>query len=129
MSATGVERVIDATLRDIVAKAVAALAEDGALPESAIPAFTVERVGTGGSGAYTTDVALQLAAAARAAGHPAEPHALAEAIAARIRETVALVPAYDLVGPVEAVETGVITMRLNVAPPRAAPPEPSPHPL
>jgi hypothetical protein len=108
---------IDVTLRDIVAKAVAALAEEGALPAVALPAVAVERAGADPAASYTTDVAPRLAAAAQAAGLAAEPHALAQTIAARIRETVAVVPAYDgLVSAVEVAETGIISLRVSVAP-------------
>jgi hypothetical protein len=98
-------------VRDIVAKAVAALQEDGELPSIEAPAFAVEPAQSAANGGYVTDVALRLAAALPAAGSQLDPHALAETIAARIRETVAVVPAYDVIGAVEVDEGGLIKVQ------------------
>lgn len=105
--------MIRATLRDIVAKAVAALQEDGELPSIEVPAFVVEPAQSTADGGYVADVALRLAAALQAAGGRPDPRALAETIAARIRETVAVVPAYALIGAVEVDEVGLISVRVD----------------
>ena len=105
--------MIRATLHDIVAKAVAALQEDGELPSIEAPAFAVELAPSAAVGGYVTDVALRLAAALQAAGSRPDPRALAETIAARIRETVAVVPAYDLIGAVDVDEVGLISVRVG----------------
>jgi arginyl-tRNA synthetase len=117
------------TLRDIVAKAVASLQEADQLPNVEVPAFDVERPpvpATHGdhqtnvamrlaprNGDYATNVAMKLAAVLRAAGEKPNPRALAETIAARIRETVSVVPAYDLVSAVEVAGPGFINLRLD----------------
>lgn len=118
------------TIRDIVTKAVAALQEHGAIAGVEAPAFEImrpqlpargedassvsERLGAAlAHGDYSTNVALKLAAALRAAGHQIAPRALAETIAAEIRETVGVVPAYDLVSAVEVAGPGFINLRLD----------------
>jgi hypothetical protein len=106
--------MIRATLRDIVAKAVAALQEDGELPSIEAPGFAIEQALSPADSTYVTDVALKLVAALQAAGGQPDPHALAEMIAARIRETVEVVPAYDLIGAVEVDEVGRISLRVDL---------------
>lgn len=103
------------TIRDIIARAVAALREQGEIPNVELPAFDVERPQVAAHGDYATNVAMKLAAAAKTAGQKVNPRALGESIAARIRETVALVPAYDLVESVEVAGPGFINIRLKPA--------------
>lgn len=101
-------------IESIIASAVAGLMESGELPAVDVPAFEVERPQVATHGDYAANVALKLAATLRAAGQSAfNPRALAEAIAARIRETVAVVPAYDLVAGVEVAGPGFINLRLT----------------
>ena len=100
-------------IRDIVAKSVAALREADELPDIEVPPFDIERPQIAAHGDYATNVAMKLAAAAKAAGQKANPRAVAEAIAARMRETVELVPAYDLISAVEVAGPGFINMRLK----------------
>ena len=103
-------------IRDLVAevitRSVAALQEAGELPAVELPSFEVERPQHAAHGDYATNIAMKLAAAARASGAKANPRALAETIAARIRETVAVVPAYDLVNRVEVAGPGFINLWL-----------------
>src|SRR5690349_11806093 len=101
------------TIRDIIARTVAALRERDEIPNVELPAFDVERPQVAAHGDYATNVAMKLAAAAKAAGQKVNPRALAESIAAHIRETVALVPAYDLVETVEVAGPGFINIRLK----------------
>jgi len=103
------------TIRDIIARAVAALREQSEIPNVELPAFDVERPQVAAHGDYATNVAMKLAAAAKTAGQKVNPRALGETIAARIRETVALVPAYDLVESVEVAGPGFINIRLKPA--------------
>jgi arginyl-tRNA synthetase len=56
---------------------------------------------------------MKLAAALRATGEKSNPRALAEQIADHIRETVGVVPAYDLVQSVEVAGPGFINIRLS----------------
>ncbi|MGH2515830.1 MAG: arginine--tRNA ligase [Ktedonobacterales bacterium] len=102
-------------IRDIVAKSVAALGESGELPSIEVPAFDIERPQIAAHGDYATNVAMKMAAAARAAGQKINPRALAETIAAHIRETVEVVPAYDLIGAVEVAGPGFINLRFKTA--------------
>ena len=103
-------------IRDLVAevitRSVAALQEAGELPAIELPPFEVERPQHAAHGDYATNVAMKLAAAVRASGAKANPRALAETIAARIRETVAVVPAYDLLDRVEVAGPGFINLWL-----------------
>ena len=103
-------------IRDLVAevitRSVAALQEAGELPAVEIPSFEVERPQYAAHGDYATNVAMKLAAAVRAAGEKVNPRALAETIATRIRETVEVVPAYDLIASVEVAGPGFINLRL-----------------
>ncbi|HEY1386934.1 MAG TPA: arginine--tRNA ligase, partial [Ktedonobacterales bacterium] len=103
-------------IRDLVAevitRSVAALQEAGELPAVEIPPFEVERAQNPVFGDYATNVAMKLAAAVRASGAKANPRALAETIAARVRETAAVVPAYDLIDSVEVAGPGFINVRL-----------------
>jgi arginyl-tRNA synthetase len=64
-------------------------------------------------GDYATSIAMKLAAAAKVAGIKANPRAIADAIAAQIRETVEVVPAYDQVESVEVAGPGFINLRLK----------------
>jgi arginyl-tRNA synthetase len=102
------------TIVEMVTRSVAALREQGELPEVEIPPFEVERPQIAAHGDYATNAAMKLAAAVRASGGAkANPRALAEAIAGRIRETAAVVPAYDLVEGVEVAGPGFINVRLK----------------
>lgn len=102
-------------IRDLVAevitRSVAALQEAGELPAVEIPPFEVERPQHSAHGDYATNVAMKLAAAVRATGEKVNPRALAETIATRIRETVDVVPAYDLIASVEVAGPGFINLR------------------
>lgn len=101
-------------IRDIIAKSVAALQEAGELPSAEIPAFDVERPQMAAHGDYATNVAMKLAASLRATGaKQANPRQIAETIAARIRETVDVVPAYELVGAVAVAGPGFINLHLD----------------
>jgi arginyl-tRNA synthetase len=105
--------VIIQTIHDIVAKAVAALQERGEIPTVDVPTFDIVHPQIAAHGDYATNVAMKLAAVLREAGEKPNPRALAEAIAAEIGETVAVVPAYDLVGGVEVAGPGFINLRLD----------------
>ena len=101
-------------IRDIIARSVAALAEAGELPTLELPVIEVERPKLPEHGDYATNIAMKLAAALRAAGQPkVNPRQLAETIAGHIRETAAVVPAYDLVESVEVEGAGFINLRLS----------------
>ena len=104
-------------IRDLVAevitRSVAALQEAGELPAVELPPFEVERPQHAAHGDYATNIAMKLAAAVRASGAKVNPRSLAETIAARIRETVAVVPAYDLVDRVEVAGPGFINLWLT----------------
>lgn len=105
--------MIRETLRDIITRAVAALREAEQLPNVEVPTFDVERTQLAEHGDYFTNVAMKLASAAKGTGTKVNPRALAETIAARIRETVEIVPAYDLVETVEVAGPGFINLRLR----------------
>ncbi len=100
-------------IRDIITRSVAMLREAGQLPEVDIPSFDVERPQIAAHGDYATNIAMKLAAAAKSAGQKVNPRALAETIATTIRETVEVVPAYDLVASVEVAGPGFINLRLK----------------
>jgi arginyl-tRNA synthetase len=100
-------------IRDIVAKSVAALQEAGELPGVEVPPFDIEHPQIAAHGDYATNVAMKLASAAKAAGQKVNPRSLADSIAAHIRETVELVPAYELVSSVEVAGPGFINLRLK----------------
>src|SRR5689334_12730911 len=96
---------------DIVARAAAALRENGELPDVGPPDFEISRPQIAAHGDYATNVAMKLTAAAKAAGQKSNPRAIAEAIATRMRETVGVVPAYDLIQSVEVAGPGFINLR------------------
>lgn len=103
-------------IHDIVAKSVASLQETGDLPAhdlAEVPQFDIEHPQIAAHGDYATNLAMKYAAAIRATGQKSNPLELAEKIAAHIRETVELVPAYDLVSSVEVAKPGFINFRLN----------------
>lgn len=100
---------------DVVARSVAALREQGTLPDVALPVFEIERPQMAAHGDYATNVAMKLAAAAKSAGQKLNPRAVAEQIADRIRETAGVVPAYDLIDGVEVAGPGFINLRLKPA--------------
>jgi arginyl-tRNA synthetase len=104
---------ISQTIHDIVAKTVAALMESGEIPSVQMPAFDVTRPQIASHGDYATNVAMKLAPALRDSATKVSPRALADRIAERMRETVALVPAYDLIGSVEVAGPGFINVRLS----------------
>ncbi|HEU5349315.1 MAG TPA: arginine--tRNA ligase [Ktedonobacterales bacterium] len=97
---------------DIITRSVAALQEADELPAVELPPFEVERPQLAVHGDYATNVAMKLAATVRASGGKVNPRALAETIATRIRETVAVVPAYDLIDRVEVAGPGFINLWL-----------------
>jgi arginyl-tRNA synthetase len=101
-------------IADIVTKSVVSLRESGGLPEITIPPVEIERPQIAAHGDYATNVAMKLAAAVRASGEQkVNPRSLAEQIAQQLRETVAVVPAYDLVDAVEVAGPGFINFRLS----------------
>jgi arginyl-tRNA synthetase len=101
-------------IADIVARSVASLRESGAIPAVDLPPIEIERPQVAAHGDYTTTLAMKLAATARTAtGEKVSPRQLAETIAAHIRETVSVVPAYDLLSVVEVAGPGFINLRLN----------------
>ncbi len=102
-------------IHDIVAKSLVSLRESGKLPMIDLPAFDVERPQIAEHGDYATNAAMKLAAAVRATGEKANPRALGETLAAHLRETVDLVPAYDLIESVEVAGPGFINFRLKPA--------------
>lgn len=103
-------------IRDLVAevitRSVAALQEANELPAVELPTYEIERPQHPTHGDYATNIAMKLAAAVRASGEKVNPRALAETIARRIRETAAIVPAYDLIDAVEVAGPGFINVRL-----------------
>jgi len=101
------------TVEQIIQQSVARLAESGDLPDVPIPDIEVVRPQIAAHGDYATTIAMKLAAAARSAGMKANPRALAERIADQIRETIPLVPAFDLVDSVEVAGPGFINLRLR----------------
>ncbi|MBF6590845.1 MAG: arginine--tRNA ligase [Ktedonobacterales bacterium] len=101
-------------IADIIVKSVVALQDSGELPHVEMPTIEVERPKQPDHGDYATNIAMKLAAALRANGQQkVNPRALGESIAARIRETVDVVPAYELVRSVEVEGPGFINVRLN----------------
>lgn len=100
-------------IHDIIAKSVAALQDAGELPATELPAFDVEHPQIAAHGDYATSVALKYAAALRTAGTKTNPLELAEKIAAHIRETVELVPAYHLIADVGVAKPGFINLHLR----------------
>jgi arginyl-tRNA synthetase len=102
-------------IADIVTKSVVTLRESGELPDGPLPPVEIDRPQVAAHGDYATNIAMKLAAALRASGEKSNPRALAEQIAAHIRETVAVVPAYSLVQSVEVAGPGFINIRLSPA--------------
>ena len=107
--------MIQELIRDIVAKAVAALQESGELPYGELPAFDIERPQIAAHGDYATNIAMKMASVAKSTGQKLNPRTVAETIAMRVRETVDVVPAYDLIGAVEVAGPGFINVRLKPA--------------
>jgi arginyl-tRNA synthetase len=99
----------------IVTKSVVSLRESGDLPDVSLPPVEIDRPQIAAHGDYATNIAMKLAAALRAIGEKSNPRALAEQIADHIRETVGVVPAYDLVQSVEVAGPGFINIRLSPA--------------
>ena len=97
----------------IIARSVATLNESGELPDVSLPPIEVMRPQIAAHGDYATSIAMKLAAAAKAAGIKVNPRAMAELIAAQMRESTELVPAYDLVETVEVAGPGFINLRLK----------------
>jgi arginyl-tRNA synthetase len=102
-------------ITDIVTKSVVSLRESGEIPDVPLPPVEIDRPQIAAHGDYATNIAMKLAAALRASGEKSNPRALAEQIAAHIRETVAVVPAYDLVYSVEVAGPGFINIHLSPA--------------
>lgn len=101
------------TIAELVARSVAALVEQGELPQVELTQIEIERPQVAAHGDYATNVAMKLASAAKATGAKVNPRAAGEAIATRIRETAQIVPAYDLVEAVEVAGPGFINIRLK----------------
>src|SRR5215469_7889157 len=102
-------------IAQIIAQSVASLHESGELPDVPIPPIEVMRPQIAAHGDYATSIAMKLAAAAKAADMKVNPRALAERIAAQMRDTAELVPAYDLIETVEVAGPGFINLRLKPA--------------
>jgi arginyl-tRNA synthetase len=102
-------------IAEIVTKSVVSLRESGDLPDIPLPPVEIDRPQIAAHGDYASNIAMKLAAALRATGEKANPRALAERIADHIRETVSVVPAYDLVRSVEVAGPGFINIRLSPA--------------
>ena len=103
-------------IHDIIAKSVAALQEAGELPSHdvvEVPQFDLEHPQIAAHGDYATSLALKYAAAIRATGQKSNPVELAQKIAAHVRETAELVPAYQLISSVEVAKPGFINLRLS----------------
>src|SRR5262249_22088738 len=111
----GLRPMLRDTIAEIVARSVAALHENGDLPKVEIPPIEVMRPQIAAHGDYATNIAMKLAASARAAGTNPTPRPLPAPLAARIRETAAVAPAYDLVASVEVAGPGFINLRLTPA--------------
>jgi arginyl-tRNA synthetase len=109
----GVFIVIRDQVAEVITRSVAALQEAGELPAVEIPPFEVERPQNPVFGDYATNVAMKLAAAVRASGAKANPRAIAQTIATRVRETASVVPAYDLIDTVEVAGPGFINVQLT----------------
>jgi arginyl-tRNA synthetase len=103
------------TIRDIITKSVVSLREAGELPDIPLPSVEVDRPQIAAHGDYASNIAMKLAATLRASGEKSNPRALGEQIAQHLRETVAVVPAYDLVESVEVAGPGFINIRLSPA--------------
>jgi arginyl-tRNA synthetase len=101
-------------ISQIIAQSVASLHESGELPDVPLPPIEVMRPQIAAHGDYATSIAMKLAAAAKAADVKVNPRALAERIAAHMRESAELVPAYDLVETVEVAGPGFINLRLKL---------------
>jgi arginyl-tRNA synthetase len=103
------------TIDQIIQQSVARLAESGDLPDVPIPPIEVIRPQISAHGDYATTIAMKLGAAARSAGLKSNPRAIADRIAEQIRETIPLVPAFDLIDTVEVAGPGFINLRLKTA--------------
>ena len=97
----------------IIAQSVASLHESDELPDVPLPPIEVMRPQIAAHGDYATSIAMKLAAAAKAADIKVNPRALAERIAAQMRESTELVPAFDLIETVEVAGPGFINLRLK----------------
>src|SRR5260370_39325578 len=102
-------------IADIVSRAVAGLQEAGTLPTVELSPIEIERPQLAAHGDYATNIAMKLAAALKGRGEKTNPRQLGELIATQIRETVAVVPAYDLISGVEIAGPGFINVRLSPA--------------
>jgi arginyl-tRNA synthetase len=102
-------------ITDIVTKSVVSLRESGDVADVPLPSVEIDRPQIAAYGDYATNIAMKLAAALRASGERSNPRALAEQIAQHMRETVAVVPAYDLVQSVEVAGPGFINIHLSPA--------------
>ena len=99
-------------VRDVVARAMAALRERNALPSVDLPPVTLFPLEDGRG--YLTRVAVELALAAEAANiENIYPEALAARLSSYLAETVDLVPAYSAIERVEPVSEGVIRIYLR----------------
>jgi arginyl-tRNA synthetase len=87
-------------LSTAIVDALTTLTDQGALtlPDGVPSSVTVERPRQKGHGDYATNVALQLAKAARIDGHGTNPRALAELVAARLTQTSGI-GAVEIAGP------------------------------
>ncbi|HEX9067663.1 MAG TPA: arginine--tRNA ligase [Ktedonobacterales bacterium] len=99
----------------LVATTVASLEEHGALPHAEeIPQVEIMHPQQVEHGEFATNFAMKLAAALRSAGQPkANPRALADQLVAQMRETIAIVPAYEMVEAIEVAGPGFINFKLS----------------
>jgi hypothetical protein len=103
----------DATVADLILRAVAAMREHGELPEVETPSISVSRVSSGGAALFRSNVGQALATA-QTGEHPNQsPQAFARAVADYLREVVDLVPAYYDVASVESGNDGSLTITLR----------------
>ncbi len=99
-------------VRDVVARAMAALRERNALPSVDLPPVTLVPLEDGRG--YLTRVAVEIALAAEAANiENIYPEAIASRLSTYLAETVDLVPAYSAIERVEPASEGVIRIYLR----------------
>lgn len=99
-------------VRDVVARAMAALRERNVLPSVDLPPVTLVPLDDGRG--YLTRVAVELALAAEAANlDTISSEALAARLSSYLAETVDLVPAYSVIERVEPASEGVIRIYLR----------------
>ncbi|HEY7849471.1 MAG TPA: hypothetical protein VIC27_05360 [Ktedonobacterales bacterium] len=103
---------LDALVRDVILRALAALRERNALPSVDLPQVTLLPLED--ARGYLTRVAVEMALAAAAADiENVYPEALAATISTYLAETVDLVPAYSVIERIEPASEGVIRIYLR----------------